>query len=485
MTKSFINRYTPAPLKQIVKNFLGISALQARLEALNSRLDNLATKLAAQPSHADVDVKIEALSRAIDGQIHPLAVAIDGQIQALAVSIDGQIQALAVAIDKQLTAMNSRLDNLPSHAALDAKLQALSGGVDRQLQARDALINEFGALLKEYGRKQLKTLISALDQEHDHAAVMQLVLDLPKKELAGLLESWKQIMSNGSWPFVEAWKPGSFYSPIPSMDEVRGDEDRIFNRELRELPGIDMRDAEQLELLGELAKFQSEMPYKPDVPPGLRYKYPNPSFNIEDSILLYSMLRHLRPRRVIEVGCGYTSGLMLDTNEIFFDRQIEFTFIEPYPEPYFESDIIRSKDREIARVLRSPVQHVPVETFESLESNDILFVDCSHVSKVGSDVNYLIHDVFPRLRVGVHVHIHDVPYPFEYWKDWVFRGWAWNEAYLLRAFLEFNSSFEVVFFNDYMGRFHKKEIQAAWPLYRGGTGGDRGGPGSVWIRRVR
>jgi|ERR1041384_1342521 hypothetical protein len=44
----------------------------------------------------------------------------------------------------------------------------------------------------------------------------------------------------------------------------------------------------------------------------------------------------------------------------------------------------------------------------------------------------------PALKVapGVYVHFHDVCFPFEYPEEWMCQGRAWNEAYLLRAFLQ-------------------------------------------------
>ena len=86
-----------------------------------------------------------------------------------------------------------------------------------------------------------------------------------------------------------------------------------------------------------------------------------------------------------------------------------------------------------------------VDTFKSLEKDDILFVDSSHVSKVGSDTHYLFFEVMPTLSSGVLVDVHDIFWPFEYPADWIREGRAWNEAYLLRAFLSFNPAFKIIF----------------------------------------
>ena len=68
------------------------------------------------------------------------------------------------------------------------------------------------------------------------------------------------------------------------------------------------------------------------------------------------------------------------------------------------------------------------------------------LSKVGSDLNFILFNILPQLSPGVLVHFHDIFYPFEYPKDCLLEGRAWNECYLLRAFLQHNSCFNIVFF---------------------------------------
>jgi hypothetical protein len=63
-----------------------------------------------------------------------------------------------------------------------------------------------------------------------------------------------------------------------------------------------------------------------------------------------------------------------------------------------------------------------VEKFAALGENDILFIDSTHVAKVGSDVNYLFFEVLPNLNPGVLIHIHDIFYPFELSKILGVRG---------------------------------------------------------------
>jgi hypothetical protein len=168
---------------------------------------------------------------------------------------------------------------------------------------------------------------------------------------------------------------------------------------------------------------------------------------------------------------------MLDTSELFFDTGIRLTFIDPYPETLHS--VLRETDRKSAEILSARVQNVVPDVFQALEANDILFIDSTHVSRTGSDVNFLFFDVLPRLNPGVYVHFHDIFYPFEYPQDWVYEGRAWNEAYLLRAFLTNNDSFSIVIWNDYLARFHRERLASLMPECMKNTGA------SIWIRRTR
>ena len=121
------------------------------------------------------------------------------------------------------------------------------------------------------------------------------------------------------------------------------------------------------------------------------------------------------------------------------------TFIETYPDRL--RGLLRPHDEGATRIIEREVQEVPIDTFSSLRAGDLLFIDSSHVIKCGSDVQFLMFEVLPQLPTGVFVHFHDVFYPFEYPAEWVLKGRYWNEDYFLRAFLSYNSEWEISFFN--------------------------------------
>jgi predicted O-methyltransferase YrrM len=282
----------------------------------------------------------------------------------------------------------------------------------------------------------------------------------PYRWLRGVLQ--RRLNPLGTNQFLQYAPPGHFYSSIPDLEFVDRHRARLFDRAVSALPGIDTHDAEQLALLEQLAAFYPELPFTTDKSDGLRYYFENQFFRYADAIVLYSMLRQFRPRRVIEVGSGFSSSVMLDTNDKFLGRSVRFTFIEP--EPSRLQDLINDDDKARNELIDAPVQDVPLDRFAALEANDILFIDSSHVAKVGSDVVHLLSYVLPALNHGVIVHFHDVFWPFEYPEEWIWEGRAWNEAYVLKAFLQFNSSFKILLFNSYVALRHPGAVARCLPL---------------------
>lgn len=268
---------------------------------------------------------------------------------------------------------------------------------------------------------------------------------------------------------------GHFYSAVPSQPRIEAEAERLFAPPPRTLPGIDLREEAQLALVRELEPFYDAQPFPAHRTPPFRFWFENPAYSWSDAIFLHAMLRRLRPRRIVEVGSGHSSCLMLDTSELFLGGAVELTFVEPYPA--LLRSLLRPGDESRVRIVPQEVQRVPLETFERLEANDVLFVDSTHVAKIGSDVNHLVLEVLPRLAPGVHVHFHDVFHPFEYPEAWVREGRAWNEAYLLRAFLAMSAGWEIVLMNTFLETFHEDYFARRMPLCLRNPGG------SIWLRR--
>lgn len=288
------------------------------------------------------------------------------------------------------------------------------------------------------------------------------------------LEQENARLRGGGAKWTEFSPPGHFYSPLPSDAEVaeayaRGGFGPPF-------AGVDLAGTEQLALLEKLAVHYAGQPFPEKAAPGRRYFLDNPSYGHFDGLMLYCMLRHLSPRRIIEVGSGFSSAAMLDTNELAMDGRMELTFIDP--DMTRLRALLRPDDAGRVHLIEKRVQEVPLEVFARLGDGDVLFIDSSHVSKIGSDVNRLYFDVLPALARGVHVHIHDVAGNLEYPREWFAEGRAWNEQYLLRAFLMFNRTFRIELFTGWLFDHHRAFFDAHMPLCA------RGGGGQIWLRRV-
>jgi predicted O-methyltransferase YrrM len=267
--------------------------------------------------------------------------------------------------------------------------------------------------------------------------------------------------------------PGHFFSAIPSQQEREAYLNCDF--ENKPLQGIRFNDQKQCELLNQLKQYYSECPFPEIKTAKYRYYFNNQSYNYTDGLILYSMIRHFKPERIIEIGSGFSSCAMMDTNDVFRNGAIDLTFIEPYP------DLLRSLMRVADKnhtLLPIRLQEANLNLFQSLQENDILFIDSTHVSKLNSDVNRIFFELLPSLKKGVLIHFHDIFWPFEYPKEWIREGRAWSEAYLLRAFLEFNDSYEIVFFTSYMHTFHGELFQKHMPLCLKNAGAN------MWIRRT-
>jgi O-antigen biosynthesis protein len=286
-----------------------------------------------------------------------------------------------------------------------------------------------------------------------------------------------QNLSAGSFAEL-AHPPGHHYSPIVNVSEIADE----FRRRATEptpatLDGILVDLAEQRNLWLRMVPLFKEIPFRPTKTPGFRYYFDNENYSYGDGSVLYAMLRLNRPKRLIEVGSGYSSACSMDTIEHYLSGEVKVTFIDPYPQ--LLRDMLGEETIRGVTLHEQRVQDIPLALFDTLESGDILFIDSTHVIKTGSDVCQELFDIIPRLAPGVLVHFHDMFWPFEYPEDWVLReNRSWNELYGMRAFLMYNATLEIVFFNDYFRRFDATLIRETYPLFLTNPGG------SLWLRKV-
>jgi hypothetical protein len=284
-------------------------------------------------------------------------------------------------------------------------------------------------------------------------------------------------------PYVGNWRkvflkhsiPGDYGSPIPDLDYVKKNEEKIFKLS-NPVFEIDLNDNAQLALLDQLKTYVDRYPYGKDIQGSYLYtEQNNIYYKYHDAIVLFTILLYKKPKKIIEIGSGYSSALMMDVNSHFFMNSIELKFIEPFPENRLNLLIGQKRENLI---LKKKVQDVDLSVFKELEFGDILFVDSSHVSKIGSDLNYILFEILPNLNSGVIIHFHDIYFPFEYPQSVIYQGYAWNEIYLLRAFLMYNNSFDVIFMNSYLGYKYKDVYTSIFKMpYLPEKGG------ALWIQK--
>ncbi len=273
--------------------------------------------------------------------------------------------------------------------------------------------------------------------------------------------------------------PGHYYSAMYDAHELVREpaRSRIWPPRPYEHPGIDWNADGQRSFMRDVLAGQQRLALRADGDPEDSVYYAaNGQYPPLDAWILEGVLRHLRPARMIEVGSGFSSLITAQVNREHFDGEMQFTCIEPHPRGFLQRGV-----DGITELVAEKVEDVELARFEALEAGDVLFIDTSHVVRTGGDVVWLYGRVLPRLRLGVHVHIHDVFLPGDYPEQWVREGWGWNENYLVEAFLQFNSGYEIVLAAQWARLNAREEIDIAFPRYA--QIAEQGG-GALWLRRT-
>jgi hypothetical protein len=237
-------------------------------------------------------------------------------------------------------------------------------------------------------------------------------------------------------------RPIHYYEPIPDFQSITSEQ----LQRRREFRSIDFRWDDQLRLLCELSVYRDEVG---------NTDFKNDYFDGFDAASYHSLIRHLKPRRVIEIGSGYSTcfaheAMMRNANGA------TLTCIEPNPGERLNGLHVN--------LIQKRVEEVESDFFLQLEANDILFIDSSHTVKFGSDVCYEFLEILPIIKPGVWVHVHDVFFPHDYPAEWLLkRRLALNEQYLLEAFLSFNREFQVALANHWLTLDHAAAVSELWP----------------------
>ncbi|MDX6409981.1 MAG: hypothetical protein QOE13_3052 [Gaiellaceae bacterium] len=265
-----------------------------------------------------------------------------------------------------------------------------------------------------------------------------------------------------------------FYSPVP---EVPVGETDVWTKPAS-LVGVDLSTAASFDLLEtELAPYIEEFKPPADRATGGGFHLWNGYYQSVDAEVLYAMIRRLKPRRVLEVGSGYSTLVTAEAcrRNAGEQRPAELIAVDPQPRVPIDASGGLTRHEQVR------VQELALERFLALERDDVLFIDSSHTVKLGSDVNFLVFEVLPRLRAGVVVHIHDVFLPYEYPRAWYERGTFVTEQYLLHAFLIWNPGYRILFASHAALRADRARLEASIPSLRGQRDHH---PSALWLVRT-
>lgn len=268
-----------------------------------------------------------------------------------------------------------------------------------------------------------------------------------------------------------AYPPGHYYSPVPDVKELSGKSWQATSLP----PSVEWSAADQLALFRSFTKLYPDFPFRNSrKAKEYAFEVPDSFFTIADTFHTWTILQTLRPRNIIEVGSGYSTVFLLDYFSLHQPSGKLWT-IDPDPSRLNSLKYVFSNGLE---VLAEEVQNIDLSVYKNLKANDVLFIDSSHISKAGSDLNYILFNVLPYLEKGVYIHVHDCYFPLEYTKDLIIEHkYAWNEAYLWKAFLMNNKEFTIWYFPDFIWSEHHEEYKKALPE----IAHDR--PCGLWIRK--
>jgi hypothetical protein len=288
--------------------------------------------------------------------------------------------------------------------------------------------------------------------------------------------------------------PNHYYWPVPDFKEL----------EARKWPedeppiGVDLALEKQLEFLQDVVpQYEPEWGTDAGAIGSAGYKRGNGFFETVDAEIAYCLVRHFKPKRIVEVGGGHSSRVMaaaLDMNLKQDGVRGELLTIDPHPDRFPKEAL---SDR--VRLISATVQSVDLDVFLSLEDGDFLFLDSTHVVGIGSDVVREYLEILPRIKPGVLIHAHDIFIPSDYPQNLVLKSLSfWSEQYLLAALLMFNPRFEVVWGSSAMQGFNPEALERVFPHWKHSyqnmarenrrflpsADGDRVWPSSFWMRKV-
>lgn len=125
--------------------------------------------------------------------------------------------------------------------------------------------------------------------------------------------------------------------------------------------------------------------------------------------LLHAFVHRQRPRQIFQIGCGVSTAVCLRAAEEAAYRP-RVICVDPFPTAF----LTRARERGDIELVPTKVQDMDPGWASGLEDGDLFFVDSSHTLGPAGEVTRIVLEFLPRLRKGVHVHFHDIYFPYDY-----------------------------------------------------------------------
>lgn len=350
----------------------------------------------------------------------------------------------------------------------DAAYEDLAARLLEHLEGRESWQRAVNVLAYALG-----DLVESAERELDDDSLMALLVPLiaAVSRIGFASEGRKERVFEEAERLGVHVLPVGYSSPVP---DTRALSRELWKRRFDGAGGLELDSDTQLVFLERLAPWAHELDsIDDDRPDEHGFSWSNGQFNRTDATIYYCLLRERRPGRILEVGGGFST--LIACRAATRNGATEVICVDPAPRAALADGV-----PGLARLVRAPVQDVDLAEFAALAAGDVLFVDSSHVSRVGSDVNRIVLDVLPSLAPGVLVHFHDVFLPWDYPEEWVRRQHFWNEQYLLHAFLLLNDAYEILWTANLVGTERADAVRRILGIP---SGVDVRGS-SVWLRRT-
>ena len=270
----------------------------------------------------------------------------------------------------------------------------------------------------------------------------------------------------GVFPIIK-----NYYEPVFDFDNLK----YSLNAK-RNLSSIDLNIDEQLKLLNKFNYYDELKELNFNLPTNSsKFYIKNNFFEGGDADIYYQIIRYLKPKKIIEIGSGYSSLVALQAIKSNLHKEnfiSNILCIEPYENKWLEDSGID--------VIRDKVENIDENLIINLEKNDVLFIDSSHVIKPQGDILKIFLEILPKLKKGVLVHIHDIFTPRDYPSRWLKdENRFYNEQYLFEALMSHSSRYKIICSLNYLKNDFYGDLKKVCPYLN-----ENSEPKSIYIEII-